>query len=58
MDQPIKRATRRPAEFRKPAHWSDAPAPAPGPGSRHEDAQRPDPVRYGDWEKDGVAIDF
>jgi hypothetical protein len=22
------------------------------------DAERPDPVRYGDWELKGVAIDF
>lgn len=54
----MKRATERPAEFRKPAHWSDAPPPTPGAGARHEDAERPDPTRYGDWEKDGLAIDF
>ncbi len=54
----IKRATKRPAEFEKPAHWTDEPAPEPGKGSRHEDAGRPDPTRYGDWEKNGIAIDF
>lgn len=53
-----KRATQRPAEFKKPAHWTDDPAPQPGEGSRHEDAERPDPTRYGDWEKNGIAIDF
>lgn len=53
-----KRATQRPAEFKKPAHWTDNPAPKPGEGSRHEDAERPDPTRYGDWEKNGIAIDF
>lgn len=53
-----KRATKRPADFTKPPYWSDEKAPEPGPGSRHEDEDRPDPTRYGDWEKKGVAIDF
>lgn len=54
----IKRATQRPAPFAKPAHWTTDPAPQPGPGSRHEDEERPDPTRFGDWEKNGIAIDF
>lgn len=58
MTDPIKRATQRPAEFQKPAHWNNDPAPKPGPGSRHEDEERPDPTRFGDWEKNGIAIDF
>ena len=53
-----KRATKRPADFEKPAHWTNEPAPDPGKGSRHEEAERPDPTRYGDWEKNGIAIDF
>ena len=52
------KAARPPEPFRKPDYWTDEPAPEPGPGSRHEDAERPDPTRFGDWEKDGVAIDF
>jgi len=52
------RATRRPASFTKPAHWTNEPAPQPGPGARHEDGERPDPTRFGDWEKNGIAIDF
>ncbi|MDR7102838.1 DUF1674 domain-containing protein [Croceicoccus sp. BE223] len=58
MTEPTPRATRRPAPFAKPAHWTNQPAPAPGPGSRHEDEERPDPTRFGDWEKNGIAIDF
>lgn len=37
-----------------------APAPAlPNkPASEHGGPERLDPVRYGDWEKDGRCIDF
>lgn len=58
MSETTKRASERPAPFAKPAHWSNEPAPEPGPGLRHEDKGRPDPTRYGDWEKNGIAIDF
>ena len=40
------------------------PDPAPEPGTTPETAVEiggrdgPDPVRYGDWEKGGVAVDF
>lgn len=40
------------------------PDPAPEPGTTPETATEiggrdgPDPVRYGDWEKGGVAVDF
>ena len=40
------------------------PDPAPEPGTTPETAieiggrDGPDPVRYGDWEKGGVAVDF
>ena len=40
------------------------PDPAPEPGTTPETAieiggrSGPDPVRYGDWEKGGVAVDF
>ena len=51
-----KRATKRPNEFRKPAHWSDAPAPeARTPAEPTEELS---PTRYGDWVKKGIAIDF
>jgi hypothetical protein len=49
------RATRRPATFVKPGHWSDAPPPAPA-AARQDDEMSP--TRYGDWVKNGIAIDF
>lgn len=54
-----KRATQRPEGFQKPAHWTNDPAPQPAPAKTDE--QDPDglsPTRYGDWEKNGIAIDF
>lgn len=54
-----QRATQRPEQFTKPAYWSDTPAPQPE--QVPEDEQDPDglsPTRYGDWVKDGIAIDF
>ncbi|HSG35477.1 MAG TPA: DUF1674 domain-containing protein [Sphingomonadaceae bacterium] len=53
-----KRSGKRPLPFKKPAHWDSAPAPraaAPGAG---EDPDGLSPTRYGDWVKDGIAIDF
>jgi hypothetical protein len=62
MEQPLpanrQRATQRPAAFAKPAHWTNAPAPAPRVAERGEDPDGLDPTRYGDWEKNGIAIDF
>lgn len=58
MTKHTPRATRRPAPFVKPPYWTSEPPPMPAKGTRHEDAERPDPVRFGDWEKDGIAIDF
>jgi len=51
----MERATKRPATFAKPAHWSSAPPPEPKPGKADEKLS---PTRYGDWVKDGVAVDF
>jgi hypothetical protein len=53
--QGMKRATRRPATFAKPAHWSNEPLPSPAPVKVDEALS---PTRYGDWERNGVAIDF
>jgi hypothetical protein len=53
-----KRATKRPAGFTKPAHWTNDPVPAP---ARPDDADEPEelsPTRYGDWVQKGIAIDF
>jgi hypothetical protein len=58
MDKPIPRATRRPATFVRPAHWSTEPAPQPGEAEKRPDPDGLDPTRFGDWEKNGIAIDF
>lgn len=55
------RARTRPAHVRAPAGWvSDGGPPAPQavPFEGQEIKGRPDPVRYGDWELKGIAIDF
>lgn len=53
-----KRATTRPAGFRKPAHWTDEPAPPPAPPMTDEDPDGLSPTRYGDWVRKGIAVDF
>ena len=54
----IKRATERPKDFSKPAHWSNEPAPKPEKPSKTEDPQGLSPTRYGDWVHKGIAVDF
>jgi hypothetical protein len=52
--------SRRPPNLKPPAHLSPSP-PVPEPA---EPVATPDPdgklspVRYGDWERKGVAVDF
>lgn len=41
--------------FMKPAHWTNDPLPDPTPPKDEEDLS---PTRYGDWVKNGIAIDF
>jgi hypothetical protein len=58
---PEHRVRERPASVVPPAHWQNSPVPKPSepviaaaedqPGGRN-------PVRYGDWEYKGLAIDF
>ena len=52
------RATARPASFERPAHWSTDPAPQPRDAEKREDPDGLDPTRFGDWERNGIAIDF
>jgi hypothetical protein len=52
------RATKRPEGFVKPAHWSNTPAPPPAPPQGEPDPAGLSPTRYGDWEKNGIAVDF
>lgn len=58
MDKPTPRATTRPASFTRPAHWTNDPAPAPQVPEHRNDPDGLDPTRFGDWEKNGIAIDF
>jgi hypothetical protein len=54
---------KRPKHLDAPNHLSPSP-PVPEPEAAEEPAppageeERPDPTRYGDWEKKGIAIDF
>ena len=51
----------RPAHLKAPDYLTpNPPVPAPEPSTRdgeHDPLGR-DPVRYGDWELKGVAVDF
>ena len=58
MDKPTQRATKRPAPFVKPAHWSNEPAPKPEAAKDEGDPAGLSPTRYGDWVRDGIAVDF
>lgn len=53
-----KRATKRPQPFAKPAHWSSDPAPQPEKAKAGDDPAGLSPTRYGDWVRDGIAVDF
>ncbi|GAA0736237.1 DUF1674 domain-containing protein [Sphingomonas japonica] len=50
----------RPTHVKPPAHLSKSPpVPQPEPMQRpQDDPDGKDPVRYGDWENKGIAIDF
>lgn len=53
----------RPAHVKPPAHLSKSPplpvAPEQPPeGAEHGGRGGLDPVRYGDWEIKGIAVDF
>ena len=53
----------RPPHVKPPEHLSKSPPlPAPAPAATEENPQDDplglNPVRYGDWELKGIAIDF
>ncbi len=55
----MKRATKRPDHVKSPAHWEVVPLPAKSvPAAKTDDPLGLNPVRYGDWELKGIAIDF
>lgn len=53
-----RRATQRPPHVKAPAHWDKSAAPKPDPLDTEPALEPLDPVRYGDWERNGVAVDF
>lgn len=56
-----KRARQRPAGVAPPPHWQSSPVPEPRAPTIDAAETQPggrDPVRYGDWEYKGLAIDF
>ena len=56
----IDRPHTRPAHVKPPAYLTPSPpvpVPAEAPPAREPD-EGPSPVRYGDWEKNGIAVDF
>ena len=57
MSKPTPRATKRPKPFAKPAHWTNTPAPQPK-AVKDGDGEALSPTRYGDWVRDGIAVDF
>ncbi|WP_370031284.1 DUF1674 domain-containing protein [Qipengyuania mesophila] len=50
-----ERATKRPQGFDKPSHWTNGPPPEP---KKSDDEEELSPTRYGDWVRDGIAVDF
>lgn len=55
------RATRRPVTVCAPSHWQKddgPPEPEAVPFTPRAEKGMPDPVRYGDWERKGIAVDF
>jgi hypothetical protein len=62
MSGMTQRATQRPEGFTKPANWTNEPPPAPTPASTPPNADGDhdglSPTRYGDWVRNGIAVDF
>lgn len=55
------RAVKRPAHVKAPAGWTNSAVPSPEPIHEDKAEDQPggrNPVRYGDWELKGVAVDF
>lgn len=54
---------KRPKRLKPPKYLSPSP-PVPKPAPHADETPpageegRPDPTRYGDWEKKGIAVDF
>lgn len=53
-----ERATKRPEGFKKPASWTNDPAPEPEKPKTEDDPDGLSHTRYGDWVRNGIAVDF
>jgi hypothetical protein len=53
-----ERATKRPEGFQKPANWTNEPPPQPEAAKDKSDPDGLSPTRYGDWVRNGIAVDF
>ena len=54
-------AGQRPDWVKPPAHLSKSPpvpVPAAAPAATGDGREGPEPTRYGDWERKGIAVDF
>ena len=51
-----KHVAMRPQNFVKPVGWTNEPPPEPKSAEGAEEELSP--TRYGDWVKNGIAIDF
>jgi hypothetical protein len=58
----MSESSKRPPHLKRPPHWTNPPVPEPKPNAEGPpgDGSRDglEPTRYGDWEKNGIAIDF
>jgi hypothetical protein len=54
-DRPLSPAARRALEEAAVRRAAERPADAP---TEHGGPAGPEPTRYGDWEKKGLAVDF
>ncbi|MBB6424452.1 DUF1674 domain-containing protein [Sphingopyxis sp. JAI128] len=55
------RAVKRPAHVKAPAEWTNSDVPTPESIREDKAEDQPggrNPVRYGDWELKGLAVDF
>ncbi|WP_293645502.1 DUF1674 domain-containing protein [Sphingopyxis sp. RIFCSPHIGHO2_12_FULL_65_19] len=55
------RAVKRPPHLRAPAGWTASTLPPPASIREDKAEDQPggrNPVRYGDWELKGIAVDF
>ena len=61
MDDRGGMTRKRPPHVKAPAYLSKSPPvpePQAVPRAAEPDPDRLDPVRYGDWELKGIAVDF